>query len=306
VSHGPAPASPGIAAWLLLPVAPALIALNILASRLAVGEVPPLALTFWRWVFAAAAMLPFVGVILWRERAAIRREWRDLLLLAAIGMGASTAFVYVGAETTLAVNIGLIYTLAPALIVLFAALIFGERLNALRIGGVLLAFAGVVAILCRGEIAVLLGLRFTVGDLWVVASAVAWAAYSLLLRHKKSALPLMTRLTAFALGGALVMLPFVVGEHTTGRPMAWSWKAAALIAFTAVPAGMLAYYVYGLAIARLGAGRAGVILYLNPVFASLYAWLFLDERLRWFHWLGAAMVLTGVFLATRPAAPKPK
>ena len=56
MSHGPAPASPGLGAWLLLPVAPALIALNILASRLAVGEVPPLALTFWRWVFAAAAM----------------------------------------------------------------------------------------------------------------------------------------------------------------------------------------------------------------------------------------------------------
>ncbi|MEQ9606303.1 MAG: DMT family transporter [Kiloniellaceae bacterium] len=289
-------------ALILLFVAPALFASNMLTARATHDFFPPVALAFWRWSATFVLLLPFTAGTLWRYRAAIVAEWRDILVLGALGMGVCGAFVYIGADTTSATNIGLIYAASPILIVVLARVFYGEALGLLQGGGILLSLAGVVAIVCRGELAVLLSLSFAPGDLWIVAAMAGWAFYAVLLRHRPSALPMMARFAAIAGGGILILLPFTVAEGLSGALPLWDARSFATVGFLAVVASFGAYQVYALVQRILGAGPTSLLMYLIPVYNGVLAYLLLGEELHSYHLLGAALVLPGIFLATRKSA----
>lgn len=288
-------------ALVLLFVAPALFASNMLTARATHDFFPPVALAFWRWTATLALLLPFTAATLWRYRAAVLAEWRDLLVLGALGMGVCGAFVYIGADTTSATNIGLIYAASPILIVILARAFYGEPLGLRQAAGILLSLAGVVAIVCRGELQVLLALSFAPGDLWIVAAMAAWALYAILLRHRPSALPMMARFAAIAGGGILVLLPFTVAEGLSGDLPSLDARSFATVGFLAVVASFGAYQVYALVQRILGAGPTSLLMYLIPVYNGFLAYLLLGEELHSYHLLGAALVLPGIFLATRKA-----
>lgn len=103
-------------AMILLFIVPALFTTNVVVARAVNDTVPPFALAYWRWMLAFLLFLPVVGPELWRHRAAVAAEWRDLLVLGILGMGICGAFVYIGADTTSATNIGLIFGTAPIII----------------------------------------------------------------------------------------------------------------------------------------------------------------------------------------------
>jgi len=264
------------------------------------------ALAFWRWTFALGLLLPFTATALWRYRSAILREWRDFVILGALGMGACGAFVYIGADTTSATNIGLIYSVSPILIVILARVFYDEALSALQGIGVLLSLLGVIAIVCRGEWEVLASLSFAVGDFWIVGAMVAWAIYCIMLQHRPSALPMMARFTAIVIGGILVLLPFTLAEGLSGELPALEARSFLIVAFLAVVPSFGAYQVYGLVQRTLGAGPTSLLMYLFPLYNGVLAFLILGERLHSYHLIGAALVLPGIYLATRkPSAKSP-
>src|SRR5690606_950218 len=147
-----------------------------------------------------------------------RREWRDLLVLGGLGMWICGAFVYIGARTSSGTNMGLIYAISPVLIAAASAQLFGDRLSARQKAGLAFAVAGVLLIVLKGSPATLFALDFAPGDLWVLAGALSWTVYSLLLQARPSVLDPFARLTAIAGAGLLVLLPFTVAEALLHGP----------------------------------------------------------------------------------------
>ncbi len=291
-------------ALILLFIAPALFSSNMLTARLVHDVFPPVALAFWRWTLALGLLLPFTATTLWRYRWNILKEWRDFIILGALGMGACGAFVYIGADTTSATNIGLIYAASPILIVILVRAFYDEPLTLLQGAGVLLSLAGVVAIVCRGDLQVLTGLNFAPGDLWIVGAMAAWAIYAIMLRHRPSALPMMARFAAIVTGGIIVLLPFTVMEGLGGALPELAPSSFLIVAFLALVPSFGAYQVYGLVQRILGAGPTSLLMYLIPLYNSVLAYLLLGEALHSYHLVGAALVLPGIYLATRKAAAK--
>ena len=206
-------------ALILLFIAPALFASNMLMARATHDLIAPIGLAFWRWTVALTILLPFTAGALISYRQAIAREWRDLLILGALGMGVCGAFVYIAAGSTTATNIGLIYAASPILIVVLGRMFFHEALRPLQGLGVGLSLLGVLAVICKGDPKVLLTLDFSAGDLWVVAAMVGWALYSVLLNYRSSALPALARFAALTAGGVLILLPFTLWEASqVGKP----------------------------------------------------------------------------------------
>ncbi len=284
-------------AYGLLLIAPVLFSANMLGARATADFIPPVALAFWRWFIVFLMMLPLAGPALWRQREALRREWPVLALLGGLGMGVCGAFVYIGAATTTATNIGLIYATSPVFIVLFAAIFYRERLGGLQLLGAGLALAGVLVLIAKGDPAALLELRFVVGDLWIATATLCWAVYSVILRYARSRLDGMTRFTAICLFGVLILLPFHLWEAVTLGPPQPTAETLGWILLVAVVAGFGAYQVYGLIQQALGAARAGLIMYLFPLYNSVLAVLLLGEALEGYHLAGAALVLPGLVLA---------
>jgi drug/metabolite transporter (DMT)-like permease len=288
-------------AWTLLMLAPALWSANMLVARWSAEWFPPHALAFWRWLVALAPMLAICGAVLWRRRQEVVREWRDLLLLGALGMWVCGAFVYIGAATTSATNIGLIYAGVPVMVMLLSAVVFHERLGAVQIVGAALGLAGVLAIIVRGDVQVLAALDFTVGDLWALTAASCWAIYSVLMRYRPSRLDPFLRLTAVTLAGVLVLAPFTLAETILVGAPALEWRTLAAVLIVGLLPGFGAYQAYSWLLREIGAARTSLVLYLTPVYTALLSWLLLGEAIRGYHFAGAALVLGGVWLASRRA-----
>jgi drug/metabolite transporter (DMT)-like permease len=283
----------------LLWITPAMWSSNYLIARAADGVVNPHLLALLRWTLAVALMLPFT----WRALAAAPRawlaEWPQLIVLGALGMWICGAFVYIGGQSTAALNIGLIYSACPIGIAVGSVVLLHERMSGAQRAGGLLALAGVLYIIAKGDLDNVLAVRFTVGDGWIVVAAFAWIAYSLLLQRWRSALPPAPRLAAIAMGGLVVLLPFTLVEAAFVEQPAWSWKASLLVGLAALLPGALSYTAYSVLQREFGASRTGLLLYLAPLYAALLAWALLGEPPRAYHLVGAAMILPSIWLATR-------
>ena len=287
-------------AQVLLFITPLFWSMNYIGARSAVGHIGGHQLALGRWLLALLIMLPFA----WRELHERWPRWRgeipSMLVLGGLGMWICGAFVYRGAETTPAVNIGLLYALAPVLIAVLSIRLLGERLTTTQLLGALLAIAGVAVILFKGSLADALAIELTSGDLWIGVAVLAWVAYSLLLKGRPSVLGPFARLTAITAAGIVVLLPFTLVEVAVSGPVQPSWRVAGLIALVALLPGVGAYQSYSFVQRELGAARTALIMYLGPIYAAIVAWVLLGEQPRWYHAVGAAFILPGIWLATRP------
>jgi drug/metabolite transporter (DMT)-like permease len=289
----------GVGAWALLFIAPAMFAANILVARLAAGWLPPLALTFWRWFFTALLACAFAAGALRGSWPAMKREWPGSFLLGAIGMTLCGAAAYLAGEHTSAVNIGLIYAGSPVVMVLLARGFLREPLGALRIAGIVLCIAGIVAIVARGDPAALRDLAINRGDLWALAGSLGWAIYSFLLRRLKTQLDVTVRFAWLCVAGAAAAAPFALGEWAAGGRFEISAASVGLLAVTVLFASYGSYVLYARLQQTAGVAFAGLAIYLTPLFAALYGWMFVGEALRSYHLAGMLLVLCGVWLAGR-------
>ncbi len=288
-------------AFALIFITPALWSINYLVGRLAADTVAPHMLALGRWLIAGALL----GAVSWREialhRAAIRQEWKQYLVFGALGMWVCGAFVYIGVRTTSPTNISLIYAVSPVLIALVSGTLLGERLGRVQIAGIALALAGVLHVIVKGQWGGLAHVTFTAGDWWIVTATIARSAYALLLKAWPSAFGPAARLALSSVGGLIVLLPFTIVEAIWFMPTQMSWASFGYILAAALFPGFGAYLAYSYMQRELGAARVGVVLYLGPIYAAAAGWLVLGEPVYGFHFAGAALILPGIFLATRPA-----
>ncbi len=299
VSH--APAGRDVSTLVLLLLAPALFASNMIAARWAqAAELPPVFLAFGRWSLAFALLAPWVARSAWRCRAQLRRALPVLAPLALLGMGVAVAPQYIGARHTSATNIALIFSCSPLLVSLMETVIWRQPMPPLRAAGLLLALAGVLVVLTRAEPATLANLRFGQGDLWILLAATGWALYTVLYRRlPMPELPDSLRLAALIGGGALALAPMAGMESLLGDVPVWSDPRLLLcLLFLALVPSLGAYYAYGKLVRRAGAATAGLAMFLVPAYVALLSWPLLGEAPRHYHAVGFLLILGGMRLAS--------
>lgn len=285
-------------AYGLLAIAPLFFTANMLTARWVEGSIPPVAMAFWRWTLTLVFLVSYVGRGLlagWRD---LVREWPVLLVLGGLGMGVCGAPVYLGAQTTTATNIGLIYATTPVLIVVFERLGWREPVSLRQAVGIGLSLIGVIAIVARGDLAVLSGLEFVAGDLLIVVATIAWALYSVIIRHWPGRQPMAVRFVGIVVAGVVAMAPFYLLEIAAGHTAAFDLPTVGIFLLLALVPGIGAYLAYGRLVMVLGPSRTGMLMYLVPLYNAGLAWLLLGERLALYHLTGTALILSGIALAT--------
>ncbi len=290
--------------WLYMLLPPLFWAGNSVLARLVVGDgsVPPVGLAFWRWVVGVLVLLPLAWPHLRADLPAMRASAWDMLLLSALGIAGFNTFLYLGLQTTTALNGVMIQSCIPVMVAALGVALFRDRVRPWQWVGIAISLAGAATLVSRGELRTFIDLAFNTGDLYVLAAAVVYAGYTVLLRRRPAIHPLSFVLATFVLG-AIMLLPFYLLETLQGRPMPWSWQAGASVGYAAVCASVLAYLCFNRAVALAGPSLAGLCIHLIPVFGSLLAIGLLGEEAHGYHAIGIALIAAGILLATR-AAPR--
>ena len=276
---------------------------NFVAGKALAGDVPPVAISFWRWSLALLLLLPLGFGELRRHRALLLGHWRLIAAVGATGIAGYTLSFYQALAATTAINALLFISTAPLLITLANWCVYRDRVTPWQILGTVVSSLGAVVVIAHGDAARLLALRFNRGDLWIVAGVLVWVAYSILLRQRPSALPPQPFFTSSVLAGVALLAPLYCWQFACGERLVLTGPAVAGVLYVALGASALGYACWTRGVAALGPDRAGTFLHLIPVFGTTMAVIFLGERLAPYHLVGAVLVAGGLGLASLRRAP---
>jgi drug/metabolite transporter (DMT)-like permease len=292
-------------ARLLLLSAVVLWGWTFVATKILVTELGPIEI----FALRLALGLPFLGGLLLLRRVRVRFERRDLRALLA-GSAIFTVHFLIqiqGLTTTTASNTGWIISVSPLVLAVLSFVVLGERLGRSAVAGIVVASFGVLLLVSRGRIADFAWLRST-GDWLVLGSAVTWACYTVTTRDlTRRCNPLAVTfgivLVAAAMTTALVIAtwasPASIAPGDLSRVRNLSSRGILALLYLAIPGLALGQWFWQEGVAALGASRAGVFLYLEPIATILLAVPLLGEPFGPVTALGGALVLAGVYLGQR-------
>ncbi|MCB1912812.1 MAG: DMT family transporter [Zoogloeaceae bacterium] len=275
---------------------------NMVAGRGLREAVPPFSLAAIRWSIALLLTLPFALPHLRAQWKNLRASWPAILFLGLAGICCYNAFAYLALSGTTATNAALLNSFIPICTVAISWAFFGKRLTLLEALGVLISLCGVLMIISRGEPAMLASLSLNRGDLWMLTAVLFWAMYTVGLSWRPGGVEPMLMLAAFIVCGLMALIPAAIVEHANGLVISLTPGSIAGILYIGIFPSFLGYIFYNRGIALVGANKGALFIHLMPVFGTLLAAVFLDERPAWFHYVGIALIFSGIFLNTRRVA----
>ena len=274
---------------------------NVVLARAVHAEIPPVALSFWRWLVALLILASWSWPLIRRNWPVVRREWRRLLRLALVGMAIFHTTLYLAVNYTTAVNVALIMAATPLVVPLFSWAIRGERLSARLALGTAVSLIGVLVVVTRADWQVVAAFRFNAGDLIVLASMTAWSLYTVLVRDRPPDLHPRAQLVATMGFAVALILPLYLLESFAWRAIPVAAESFAVIGYVAIFASVLAFLAFNRGIEIIGPNLGGLFIHLIPIFATLLAVVFLGEDLRTYHAVGIATIALGILIATGPS-----
>jgi drug/metabolite transporter (DMT)-like permease len=287
--------------YLLLSIAALCWAGNAIVGRFAAGHIPPVTLSFLRWSFAFLLILPFSWKHLAQDWTEIRARLGTMIVLSVTGIGAFNTLQYWALEHTQALNTLLLQSSGPLFVAVWSLILLGVRLTLAQAGGIALSLTGVLVILLHGDLTALASIVFNRGDIIFTVAMVIIGLYSVLSLRRPQIHGLS--FVGFTFGfGAACLVPPLVWELLSRPVMQLDTPNLLSLFYVAVFPSTLAYLCFNRGVQLIGANRAAPVFHLVPVFGSAMAIAFLGERPQLFHAIGFALVLTGVFVASRKQA----
>ena len=278
---------------------------NMIMGRAVAGIMPPIALGYWRWVIVIAVLAPFC----WREvverRALLMRSWRTLLLLATMSTAAYNSLTYWALHYTTATNATLLNSTIPVWVTVASWILLRQAPTLRPLLGFLLSLSGVLCIVAQGHPRALLALAPNPGDLIMLTALFLWGFYAVLLRYRPAELSPLAYVFVTGVIGVVIATPFFLIEHALVAAPVLSWQALAAIGYFALFPSLAATICYNHAVDRIGPLQASLFIHLVPLFGSLLAVAFLDERPGWQHLLGMALIFSGILLSRRAPGALP-
>ena len=288
---------------LLLCAAPALWAGNTIVGRLVREAVPPMTLNLMRWSIAFLILLP-LGRAALRPENGVLANWRRYSMLGLLGVGLYNSLQYLALQTSTPINVTLVASGLPVWMLLVGRLFFGAPVRRKQIGGAVLSIAGVLVVLCRGDLAQLAALRLVTGDLYMILATIAWSFYSWLLMQQRDVPGLRSDWAAFLLAqvgfGVLWSAGLSGAEWALqGVHIAWSWPVAAALLYVAIGPAILAMRAWGAGVQRAGPTVGAFFVNLTPLFTALLSSAFLGEAPHLYHVLAFVLIVGGIAVSAR-------
>jgi drug/metabolite transporter (DMT)-like permease len=263
---------------------------NYVVGQAAVASMTPMDLTFWRWTLAAAPLLLLAHFVEKPDWGAVLRRWRVLLLLSVLGMSGYTLLLYGALGHTSAVNASLITAANPALIVVMAIFLLGEKTTRLGWTGICLGLLGVLLVLTRGELQRVFSLSINTGELLMIGAIVVWGFYTILARRLQ--IPAIAATAVQVVMATVMLAPFALAMNVRlPETAAEGWSLAYIALFPSLGA----YLLWNLALKSTSPGTAGNYLNLIVVFTAIIT-VAMGTPLSAVQIVGGLMVIAGVLL----------
>lgn len=272
---------------------------NFVIARNLSDSIPPITIAFWRWSIALIVITPLALKSFIAEWPILKNHKIYLLITSILGVTIFNTLIYIAAGTTTALNLSLIAITFPVFILILSRYIYKEPITTKKVLGIGLVAIGIVIIVTKASYQALLDLSFHIGDIWMIAGSFIFAVYSILLKRKPKGVGIWSFQFSTFLLGVIFLIPLFLWEYTTAPAFTYSDKAYISFLYIGIFASLTAFVLWNKAILIIGPTKSGMIYYSLPLFSGLLAFIFLDEKITYYHLLSALLIISGILIANR-------
>ncbi len=273
-------------------------ALNFSVVKASLSEIDPYSFNSIRFLLAAGLIWL---IILWKKAwfSIPRKDWVPLILIGLIGNLLYQWLFIVGINLTFSANAAVMLGTIPIWIAIFSHFFTDEKMNLMKLIGVILAFAGVAAIVAGGENPLSFVSDTFTGDVIIVLAAITWAVYTIRSkRFLQNYTPLQFSGVMTTVGAVFLTGLMFISPGTT------EWSAVSLPAYGGmVYSGALsiglAYLIWNNGIVEVGPVKTSVYQNLVPVLGLIFGIVLLNESLMPIQYAGSAVVVLGIVITRR-------
>ncbi len=268
---------------------------TFIAARFIAGDVHPLHAAFIRFTLASFFLLIITCKLEGKLPKIKKQQIIPLILLGSTGVFAYNILFFTALQHIHAGKAALIIANNPIIISLFSALFFKEELNIIKFIGILMSVTGALIVISNGHITDFMGYDFGIGELCICGCVLSWAAYSLIGKAVMGDLsPMASVCYSSVAGTVLLFFPAVFRggfrDVLSYSPMDWF-----SLFYLALFGTVLGFFWYYDGINKIGPMKASVFINFVPISAIVFAYFILDEPVTPSLFLGAALVISGVY-----------
>ena len=287
-------------AYIMLILATLFWAGNFTIGKFAYTEnVPPYSLAFFRWILVWIILLPFTYKEISKIKTEVKNNLSLFFILGFTSVGIFSAFTYNALNYTQVINASLFNTAIPVSIILVCFLLKIEKTNIFQISGLIVSVLGILAIITRLDLNILLTLNFNKGDIYMIIAIVSWGIYSAFLKKKTFDISLLSLVHVVCTFGLIILLPAFLFELAQGKTTEVNSNLIFILLYIAIFPSIGSYYCWAGAVSIIGANRAGIFLSLIPLFSTIFAMIFFNEKFLFFHFIGSVLIILGLFLSNK-------
>ena len=287
-------------AYIMLILATLFWAGNFTIGKFAYTEnVPPYSLAFFRWILVWIILLPFTYKEISKINTEVKNNLSLFFILGFTSVGIFSAFTYNALNYTQVINASLFNTAIPVSIILVCFLFKIEKTNIFQISGLIVSVLGILAIITRLDLNILLTLNFNKGDIYMVIAIISWGIYSAFLKKKTFDISLLSLVHVVCTFGLIILFPAFLFELAQGKTTEINSNLIFILLYIAIFPSIGSYYCWAGAVSIIGANRAGIFLSLIPLFSTIFAMIFFNEKFLFFHFIGSVLIILGLFLSNK-------
>ena len=265
-------------------------------SKVVLEVIPPFALLTLRLIMGAITL----GIVIYfrKNKTTLTKElfWKSALV-GFVGYGISLGFQFVGTKLSTASNGSLVTSATPAFVLLFAPFLLDERTTTRRILALAVSTLGVIAVIDPRTAELSPSLFW--GNMSLLAAALTWALYSVLVRKVSKSVDLLTSSAIMLLGGLPSSLLFGMWEIQTQGIGKITIGIIFGLLFLGIISTAIAMFLWNYAFAELPAAIASLTFFAQPVVGTLLGWFFLAEKITPLFLAGGILIGIGILIATR-------
>ena len=268
---------------------------SFIAGKYVIIDLQPLTTAFLRYTIAVFALS---GLIFYYKPKSLKvagKDWPQLACLGLFGVVGYQFFFFAGLKYTAVINTSIINAFSPVVTGLGAAIFIKERLIKTNYIGIILALAGVIILISKGDWENIAGLNFNIGDILMLGAVISWAVYAILIKKLLRQYSGFTLTYYAALFGMVEAGLLCLTEDPIPQIQGISRLSIISLLYLGVVATAFGHFLYNLCIRDIGPTRTSSFVYsIVPLFVALLTYLFFRETVSLIMIASVALIIIGL------------
>ena len=228
-----------------------------------------------------------------------KKDRLTILKCGLFGMSINIAAFIAGLDYSTPVNSSILIIISPIFVVILSFFIFKNKINFIKILGIILGFIGAMILILTADSNSSIGRNIPLGNFLFIVNSISYAYYLIIVKPMVEKYDLITLFKWLFLLGLIFNFPLGINQFLdvdwTSLPL---WEAVLPMVFVVVGTTCMTYFLHGYALSKITSTELAVFMYLQPIIGILFAIFTKSDTITLIMFIASALIFTGVYLTS--------